>query len=152
MALSASKYNRWVSYLGGNIAGQPINWGSSFATKCALFTASYTPAITDQKYTSLTNEVANGNGYATGGAAVTTAAVTNSSGTDSYPASLASPTWTASSAGFSLRYMVFYIVSTSATDTPLIVWYDYGSTLTLSGSNGDTFTISLSTANLFTVA
>jgi hypothetical protein len=149
MAVSANKYNRWVSYLGGNIASNPIAWETD-TVKVALCTTTYTPSAAHTQYADLTNEVANGNGYTTGGAAVTVGAVTNSSGTDSYPASMASPTWTASSSGFALRYIVFW--DDTPTNNPLILYYDYGSTLTLSGSNGDTFTISLSTANLFTVA
>lgn len=151
MAVSANKYNRWVSYLCGNIASNNIDWASD-AVKCALFTASYSPSATDVQYSSLSNEVANGNGYTTGGATVTTGAIPAQSpaGTELFPASLANPTWTASGSGFSLRYVVFY--DSTPTNKPLIVWYDYGSTLTLSGANGDTFTVSLSTANLFTVA
>lgn len=149
MAVSANKYNRWVSYLGGNISSNPIAWATD-TVKCALCTSSYTPSAAHVKYSDLTNEVGSGNGYTTGGATVTTSTVTNSSGTDSYPASLGSPTWTASSSGFSLRYIVFY--DSTPTDKPLVLYYDYGSTLTLSGANGDTFTVSLSTANLFTVA
>jgi len=42
--------------------------------KCAIFTDAYVPAITDDSYTALSGELANGNGYATGG--VTLAGVT----------------------------------------------------------------------------
>ena len=48
--------------------------------KCALFTSSYTPARTDDSYSSLSGEVASGNGYTTGGVTLTGVTLTEVSG------------------------------------------------------------------------
>ena len=86
-------------------------------------------------------EVANGNGYTTGGNAAATVSATQSGGT--YKLVLSSPTaWTASGAGFSFQYAVL-VDSTTGTN---VAYWDYGSsqavaagetvTVTLDGTNG----------------
>ena len=86
-------------------------------------------------------EVANGNGYTTGGNAAATVSATQSGGT--YKLVLSSPTaWTASGAGFSFQYAVL-VDSTTSTN---VAYWDYGSsqavaagetvTVTLDGTNG----------------
>lgn len=86
-------------------------------------------------------EVANGNGYTTGGNAAAVSSATHSSGT--YKLVLSSPTaWTASGAGFTFQYA---ILTNSTTGTNVGYW-DYGSsqavavgetvTVTLDGTNG----------------
>ena len=86
-------------------------------------------------------EVANGNGYTTGGNAATTSTSTQSAGT--YKLVLTSPAvWTASGAGFSFQYAVL-VNSTTGTN---VGYWDYGSsqavaagetvTVTLDGTNG----------------
>lgn len=86
-------------------------------------------------------EVANGNGYTTGGNAAAVSSATHSSGT--YKLVLSSPTaWTASGAGFTFQYAV---LTNSTTGTNVGYW-DYGSsqavavgetvTVTLDGTNG----------------
>ena len=86
-------------------------------------------------------EVANGNGYTTGGNAVTVTSSAASAGT--YKLVLASPSvWTASGAGFSFQYAV--LVDTTAGVN--VAYWDYGSsqavavgetvTVTLDGTNG----------------
>jgi hypothetical protein len=91
--------------------------------------------------TTITAEVANGNGYTTGG---NTATVTTSATTAGvYKLVLGSPAvWTATGAGFTFRYAILYDFTTS---TPVAYW-DYGSsqvvavgetvTVTLDGTNG----------------
>jgi hypothetical protein len=91
--------------------------------------------------TTITSEVANGNGYTTGG---NTAAVSTSTTTAGvYKLVLSSPAvWTATGAGFTFRYAILY---DSTTATPVGYW-DYGSsqvvaagetvTVTLDGTNG----------------
>lgn len=86
-------------------------------------------------------EVANGNGYTTGGNAATITSATQTAGT--YKLVLVSPTvWTASGAGFSFQYAV---LTDSTTGTNVGYW-DYGTsqavaasetvTVTLDGTNG----------------
>lgn len=97
------------------------------------------PVATNHVYSDISgNELANGNGYTTGGATVGGTGVSNSSGTESLAAN--PTTWTSSTGSMGpFRYIVYYD-STPSTKT-LIGWYDYGSALTLNGANGDTFTI-----------
>lgn len=86
-------------------------------------------------------EVANGNGYTTGGNAASTTSASQTGGT--FKLVLASPTaWTASGAGFSFQYAVL-VDSTTGTN---VAYWDYGSsqavaagetvTVTLDGTNG----------------
>ena len=86
-------------------------------------------------------EVANGNGYTTGGNAATVSTATQSAGT--YKLVLNSPSaWTASGAGFSFQYAV--LVDTTAGIN--VAYWDYGTsqavaagetvTVTLDGTNG----------------
>jgi len=86
-------------------------------------------------------EVANGNGYTTGGNAASTSSSSQTSGT--FKLVLSSPTaWTASGAGFTFRYAVL----TNSTTSTNVGYWDYGSsqavaagetvTVTLDGTNG----------------
>lgn len=85
-------------------------------------------------------EVANGNGYTTGGNAATTTSATQSGGT--YKLVLASPAvWTASGAGFSFRYAVL-VDSTTSTN---VGYWDYGSSQTV--ASGETVTVTLDGTN-----
>ena len=85
-------------------------------------------------------EVANGNGYTTGGNAAATVSVTQSGGT--YKLVLSSPTaWTASGAGFSFQYAV---LTDSTTGTNVAYW-DYGSSQTVAA--GETVTVTLDGTN-----
>jgi hypothetical protein len=89
------------------------------------------------------NELANGNGYSTGGATASLTSSSQTSGTYKYIASLASPTWTATGSMGPFRYVVAY--DSSASTKVLIGWWDYGSSLTLSSTN--TFTVTLDATN-----
>ena len=85
-------------------------------------------------------EVANGNGYTTGGNAAATVSATQSGGT--YTLVLSSPTaWTASGAGFSFQYAV---LTDSTTGTNVAYW-DYGSSQTVAA--GETVTVTLDGTN-----
>lgn len=102
------------------------------------------PVASNTQYSDISaGEVANGNGYVTGGAAVTTTSSTQTSGVYKYVGSVASPTWTASASVGPFRYAVLYD-TTSATKS-LIGWWDYGSNVTLASTN--TFTIVFDATN-----
>ena len=80
-------------------------------------------------------EVANGNGYTTGGNAVSVTSATQSSGT--YKLILSDPAvWTASGAGFAFQYAVL----TGSTSGNVGYW-DYGSSQTVAA--GETVTVDL---------
>jgi hypothetical protein len=75
--------------------------------KMALFTsASNCNTLTHDELADLTNQVANGNGYTTGGVTLTGVTWTNSSGTITFDFS--DPSWTASGGSIVSRYAVIY--------------------------------------------
>ena len=85
-------------------------------------------------------EVANGNGYTTGGNAATVSSATQTGGT--YKLVLGSPaTWTASGAGFSFQYAVL-VDSTTGTN---VGYWDYGSSQAV--ASGETVTVTLDGTN-----
>ena len=85
-------------------------------------------------------EVANGNGYTTGGNAATTVTATQTAGT--YKLVLTSPSvWTATGAGFTFQYAV---LTDSTTGTNVAYW-DYGSSQTVAA--GETVTVTLDPVN-----
>lgn len=114
--------------------------------KMALFTTA--PAATDTTYAATATEVSNGNGYTTGGVSLT-GATSNSSGTETLKttANFANPTWTASSAGFTVRYFVWYDSTASSAVCQNLARWDNGSNIVLSGANGDKIDLSPSNFN-----
>jgi len=109
-----------------------INSGSdSWAIKLATAVSAAAGTIT---------EVANGNGYTTGGNAATVTSATQTGGT--YKLVLASPTtWTATGAGFSFQYAVLVDTTTSTN----VAYWDYGSSQTVAA--GETVTVTLDAVN-----
>jgi galactitol-specific phosphotransferase system IIC component len=85
-------------------------------------------------------EVANGNGYTTGGNAATVTSASQTGGT--FKLVLASPTtWTATGAGFSFQYAVLVDTTTSTN----VAYWDYGSSQTVAA--GETVTVTLDPTN-----
>lgn len=87
-------------FLGGNFGDL-----TGATLKCCLLTSSYTPDETDAVYGDLSNEVANGNGYTTGGVTLANVTITETSDVAKLDADDA--TWTSST--FSCRYAVVYV-------------------------------------------
>ena len=123
-------YNKFTPAIENLLEG--INAGSdSWVIKLAT--------AVDQAAGTIT-EVANGNGYTTGGNAATTTSSTQTSGT--YKLVLASPSiWTASGAGFSFQYAVL----TDSTTSTNVGYWDYGSSQTVLA--GETITVTLDGTN-----
>lgn len=85
-------------------------------------------------------EVANGNGYTTGGNATTTTSAAQTGGT--FKLVLASPSvWTASGAGFTFQYAVL-VDSTTGTN---VGYWDYGTSQAV--ASGETVTVTLDGTN-----
>lgn len=112
--------------------------------KIALFTSSSNIGAASTTYAGVTNEVANGNGYTTGGAAVTGSL----SGTTTVTFDTTDPAvWTASGAGFTARYAVLYEVGGNVLcyclldNTPADVTITAGNTLTLTINASGVFTL-----------
>lgn len=95
-----------------------------------------------------TDDLATAGGYTAGGNAATVATHAQTAGV--YKLVLNSPaTWTASGVGIGpFRYAVLWDTTQGV---PIGQW-DYGSSITLNGTNGDTFTVTLDATNgVFTV-
>lgn len=102
------------------------------------------PVATDATYAGISaNELANGNGYTTGGASLTLTSATQTSGLFKYIAAAASPTWTATGSVGPFRYVVAY--DFTATNKDLLGAWDYGSSITM--ASADTFTVQLDATN-----
>ncbi len=98
------------------------------------------PVATNTQLSNIT-QIANGNGYTTGG---TTAALTSSSQTSGlYKLVLADVVFTATGSMGPFRYAVLY--NDTATNDELIGWWDYGSSITL--ASGETFTVDFDPSN-----
>src|SRR5690349_16871944 len=108
MAADAWKfYNKGREYLlEGTV---PVN----SSLKMALFTSASNcndATLSAPIYATLTNELANGSGYTTGGAAITSNAATFSGGTATFDCD--DVTWTASGGSLTFRYAVIYVNAT----------------------------------------
>ncbi|SRR6266849_1560658 len=91
-------------------------------------------------------ELANGNGYLTGGTAIGANAYSQASGIAKLTGN--SVVFTATGAMGPFRYVAIYNVT--ATNKNLIGFYDYGQSITL--ANGDTFTVAFdATAGILTI-
>ena len=87
-------------------------------------------------------QIANGNGYTTGGAA-TTMSTSTSSGVAKITAT--DVVFTATGAMGPFRYAVLYNDTPTSPADPLISWVDYGSAVTLAA--GETFTVDFDGTN-----
>ena len=141
MAVTAKVYNLAIT----SLANKEIDWGSD-TIKVSLHTSSYTPSQTTHQYaSSLTNEVANGNGYTTGGATLGSKTETFSGQVKQFDA--ADVVWSTST--ITARYAVIYDSTPgSAATNPLIAYVDFGQDVSSSGGN---FTLTWDAAGIFTV-
>ena len=113
--------------------------------KIALFLSTSNIGAASTTYAGVTNEVANGNGYTTGGAAVTGSL----SGTTTVTFDTTDPAvWTASGAGFSARFAVLYEVSGNVIAYCLLDSAPADVTVTA----GTTLTITINASGVFTLA
>ena len=126
----ASSFNKFQSFVEA-LAEKVHNLGSDTLKVVLTNTA---PVATNTQLSNIT-QIANGNGYTTGGATATTSSSAQTSGT--YKLVLADVVWTASGAMGPFRYAVLY--NDTATNDELIGWWDYGTAITL--ASGETFTV-----------
>ena len=136
---SFNKFNQFCEY----VFEAGVNLQSD-STKVMLTNTA--PVATNSLYGDISGtELGTGAGYATGGATVTLTSSSQTGGLYKYIASCASPTWTASGSMGPVRYVVMYDNTATTPLKPLIGWWDYGSSITL--SSGDTFTVQLDAVN-----
>lgn len=120
--------------------------------KVMLSSATDAPTATDAVRGDITSEVANGNGYLTGGASAT---ITVAEAAGTLTATGTMITWTASGGTIGpFRYATLYNDTQTSPADPLVAWWDYGSNLTL--NDGETFNWkpnnSATTGTVFTLA
>jgi len=115
--------------------------------KCALFLVGYTPAAADTLYSGLLNEHANGNGYLTGGEALTGVTWNEVTGTVIWDA--VDIAWTAAGGSIVARTAVIYHVASSQLvaqclmdNTPADVTVTDTNTLTVELNANGVFTLS----------
>jgi hypothetical protein len=117
-----------------------VSWTGD-TINCALFSAS-TYTSTDITYTTSGTEVAQANGYTTGGSAVGTRTTSTYTTTPNLAKISAATVWTATGAGFSAVAAKLYSTTNAS---HIIAHIDFGGTQTASG--GGTFTITWDATN-----
>jgi len=107
--------------------------------KIALFTSSFVPdQDVDESYSALSNEVANGDGYTTGGATLGTKTSSYVTETNVLSLKAADPSW--SDASITAHYAVIY--DDTQAGKPVLGYINFGADIT---STNDTFRIRFST-------
>lgn len=124
---------------------------STDTVKVALVDNTYTPSADHTQYSDVSgDELANSNGYTTGGYTVT-CTVTDDDSNDLVKIDITDPTWTASGGtlgGVAARYAVVY--NDSSTPKSILYIIDLGGDQTV--SDGQTFTINIDSDGLMTIA
>jgi hypothetical protein len=136
---SFNKFNQFVADVASGV--HQLQTGTTHVLKVAL--SNTAPSSANAVLADIT-QVANGNGYTTGGVSVGTITGAQTSGTFKLTGGT-DPVWTASGAGFTARYAVIYNDTPTSPADPLIGWWDYGSSVTLAA--GETFTVDLDQIN-----
>lgn len=115
-----------------------------------LILSNTAPNVATNTTAASATELSTGGGYTAGGVNCTVTSATATGGVYKLVlAAPAAPTWTASGGGFTFRYVILY----NATLTQCIGYWDYGSSVVMNGTNGDTFTPTLDGTNgVFTVS
>lgn len=127
-----NKFNAFVA----NLANGLLNLATDTPK---LMLTNTLPIATNSVYSDISaNELASGNGYTTGGNALTVTSSTQTSGVENWI--IQGTVWTASGSMGPFRYAVLY--DSSASTKTLIGWWDNGSSVTLTSSQ--TFTVSFS--------
>lgn len=140
-------FNAFKAYLGDGTIDLDTD-----TIKVQLHTSTFAPnASTMGVLADVSNEVANGNGYTTGGFTLTSPTYTQTAGTAAYKTGN-NPSWTGASAGFVARYALFYKSGTAnAKVNPLIGYMLLDSApADVSFAAGNTVTITQNAAGWFT--
>lgn len=124
------------------------------ADSIALVLSNTAPNVATNKVLADAAEIAGGNGYTAGGTSVTPVGAT-SGGT--FTLSGTNVTWTAAGGNIAaFEYVILLNLTPSSPLKPLMGYWDYGSALTLNGTNGDSFTVKFnggaSSGTILTVA
>lgn len=128
-----NKFNSFVEAVGRKVHNLNADTLKVILTNSA-------PVATNAVLTDIT-QIANGNGYTTGGSTAASPSYAQTSGTAKLLAT--DVLFTATGAMGPFRYAVLY--NSTATNGELIGWWDYGSAITL--ASGDTFLVDFDGTN-----
>lgn len=141
MAVTAKVYGNFPKHL---FKGDVDTDTATF--KMMLCTSTYTPNQDTHEFkSSVTNEVASGGGYTTGGKTLTTVTVTYDGASNTVTFDCDDIVWT--SATLTARYAVVYVSTGSDATSTLVLWIDFGQDL--SPSAGD-LTLQVNSGGLLT--
>lgn len=136
------KYNVFVEHLAEGVH----NLGSD---TLKLMLSNAAPNVATHTVRADVTEISGGNGYTSGGNAVTVTGSSQTDGTYSLTQS-ADVTFTASGGSIGpFRYVIFYNDTPTSPADPLIAYWDYGSSITL--ADGETLTVDLA-STILTIA
>lgn len=136
MAVTSFWYGKALEGQYSATSARRVDWATD-TIKVALCTSSYTPnQDTHDFFDDITNEVANGNGYTSGGETLGTKSVNYDSSTNVLSLRAAASSWT--TATFTCRYAIVYKSTGSAGTSPLLGYVDFGGDETVTSG---TFTI-----------
>jgi hypothetical protein len=140
-----------AAYVGYQIGTEMLmESGNAGTDSWRLILSNSAPNVATHTTAASASELSTSGGYTAGGVACTVTSSTQSAGLFKLIlAAPASPTWTASGGGFTFRYVILY----NLTNTQCVGYWDYGSSVVMNGTNGDTFTPTLdASGGTFTVA
>lgn len=136
---SFNKFNQFVEDLAHGVH----NFTASTGDTLKVYLTNDAPSATDDAVKADLAEITNQNGYS---APLTCTVSTSAETSGTYKLVLADPSViTATGAVGPFRYVVLYNDSPTSPADPLIGWWDYGTSISL--SNGETFTIDLDGTN-----
>jgi len=123
--------------------------GNAGTDSWKLILSNTAPNVATNTTAASATELSTAGGYTAGGVTATITSHTQTAGVYKLVLSApGSPTWTASAGGFTFRYVILY----NLTNTQCVAHWDYGSSVVMNGTNGDTFTPTLDASNgTFTV-
>ena len=140
-------FNLALPKLSGTIILPSDTFKLALTTSTQAITHAFAGSSTNAQYSDLTNEVANGNGYSTGGVTLTSVTWTQTSGTATFTSALAS--WTLTGGGITFKYGIIY--DNTASNKDLLCFFDVnpggGSQSPAAGG----FTITMNASGIFTL-
>lgn len=114
--------------------------GNAGSDTWQLILSNTAPVVATDTTAASATELGTSGGYTAGGVNCTITSSVQTAGVFKLIlAAPAAPTWTASGGGFTFRYVILY----NPTRTQCIGYWDYGSSVVMNGTNGDTFTPTL---------
>lgn len=142
MAITAYWYGPSITGQYSGTAARRVDWVND-TIKCALCTSTYSPnQDTNTYYSDITNEVASGGGYTTGGATLGTKTTNYDATTNTLSLRAGATSWT--TATFTARYAVLYKDTGTASTSPLLGYVNFGGDQTVTSG---TFTITWDTTD-----